>query len=102
MKRKLDYFETTANDPLEVVNEILRSLTYRDRSEIEFYDERTSRTININREEEYVSPMSFCVTLYKEDGTYHSLAGTIINRGTNDHLRPVWDAGAEMEQIEIC
>lgn len=98
----MNYFEATANDPLEVVNKILRSLTYIDRSEIEFYDERTGRTIDINREAEYVSPMSFYVTLDREDGTYHSLAGTIINRGTNDHLRPVWEAGAEMEQIEIC
>ena len=98
----MEYFESTANEPLEAVNTILKMQTYNDRSEIEFYDEQTGKDVNINRETEYVSPLSFHVMLYKKDSnTYHILAGSIINRGMNDHLKPVWDAGAEIERIKI-
>ena len=98
----MEYFESTANEPLEAVNAILRMQTYNDRSEIEFYDEQAGKDVDINRETEYVSPMSFHVVLYKKNNdTYHTLAGSIINRGMNDHLKSVWDAGAEIEQIEI-
>lgn len=29
------------------------------------------------------------------------IAGTAVNRGSNDMSKPVWDAGAELEPVEI-
>ncbi len=97
----MNYYEATDNDPLEVVNQILRILSCKDGGEIDFYNEETGKHIDINNKAEQTSPMSFQVLLYMADKTYKTLAGTIVNRGMNDHLKPVWDAGAELELLEI-
>ena len=97
----MEYFEATDNDPLEVVNKILRTVSCKDAGEIDFYNEETGKHIDIDREAEHTSPMSFQVLLYMADKTYQTLAGTIVNRGMNDHLKPVWDAGAELEMLEF-
>ena len=91
----MSYYEGTANDPLEAVNEILRMLSYRDRTEIEFWNEDTGKTVNVNDYTECISPINFRVSIFSTDGESYSLAGVAKNRGLNDNLKPVWDAGAE-------
>lgn len=97
----MNYYEATGNDPLEVVNQILKTLACKDEGEIDFYNEETGKHIDINMKAEYTTPMSFQVLLYMADKTYKTLAGTLVNRGMNDLLKPVWDAGAELELLEI-
>lgn len=97
----MEYYESTANEPLEAVNKILRDLKYDDRSEIEFYIEGIGKKVNDDCHTDCVSPISFSVTLFEKPRVYCILAGTIINRGMNDYLKPVWDAGAELELVEF-
>ena len=97
----MDYYEGTGNDPLNAVNKILVMLQYSDRSEIEFYNESTGKTVNINNYAECISPLSFSVTLDGKDGQIYMLAGAAVNRGSSDLSKPVWDAGAELELVEI-
>ena len=97
----MDYYEGTADDPLEAVNEILRMLDYRDRAEIDFWNEDTGKTVNVNDYTECISPINFRVSIFSTDGKFNSLAGVVKNRGLNDNLKPVWDAGAELEPVEF-
>ena len=96
----MDYYESTANDPLEAVNGILGMLEYCDRSELEFWNGNTGNSVNIENYVECISPISFRVALDGKDGHVYGLAGTVANRGWNDRLLPVWDAGAELEPVE--
>ena len=97
----MDYYEGTGNDPLEAVNKILVMLQYSDRSEIEFYNGSTGKTVNIDNYAECTSPISFSVILDGKDGQVYMIAGAAANRGSNDMSKPVWDAGAELEPVEI-
>ena len=97
----MDYYEGTADDPLEAVNEILRMLDYRERTEIGFWNEDTGKMVHVNDYTERISPINFSVSIFSTDGKSYSLAGTAKNRGLNDNLKPVWDAGAELEPVEF-
>lgn len=97
----MDYYESTAEDPLEAVDEILRMLEYCERSELEFWNGNTGESVNVDNYTECTSPISFRVTLDGKDGQLYSLTGTIVNRGWNDRLLPVWDAGAELEPVKV-
>jgi hypothetical protein len=97
----MEYYEGTGNDPLEAINSILRLLTYSDRGEIETWNEETGEDINIGNDVECVSPIRFLVDISDANGKNYTLAGIVSNRGTNDHLESVWDAGAELEVINI-
>jgi hypothetical protein len=97
----MGYYEGTANEPLEAVSAILRMLQYSDRSEIQFYNESSGKTVDINNYAECISPLSFSVTLDGKDGQIYMLAGAAVNRGSSDLSKPVWDAGAELELVEI-
>ncbi len=98
MEQETEHYEGSAWDPLEAVNEILNGIHYTDRDELEFYD----MDGNVTGEGTGISPMQFSVTLYtREDNAYWNLAGTVINRGRADDMRPIWDAGAELQILEI-
>ena len=97
----MEYYEGTGNDPLEAIDSILRLLKYSDRGEIDTWNDETGEDIDIGHDVEWTSPINFLVDISNVEGKNYTLAGTVINRGTNDRLESVWDAGAELENINF-